>query len=179
MNHLSESLSLILRRKDSRRVIIVSTLFFFLLLLLAQNGESSFSLLSFEALPWTQRLTLFIKSLFDVTSTFTPGTLILAILGSLIGAINISLGYTYMRIRGEAIVHSGLYSGVGLLLAFLGIGCAACGTALLSVIFGFFGFSAMLNVLPFEGQEIGYIGIIILLIATHALAKKVAAPLVC
>ena len=74
---------------------------------------------------------------------------------------------------------SGLYSGIGLMVAFLGIGCAACGTAFLSLVLGFFGFSAMLNVLPYQGQEIGYIGLIILCIATYSLAKKVTAPNVC
>lgn len=179
MKHLSESISLVFQRKDSRLVIIITTLVFFLLLLLVQNGKSAFALLSFDALPFFKRIGLFLGTLFDIKSTFSTGTLLLAILGSLLGAINLSLGYTYIRVRGEAIVHSGLYSGLGLVLAFLGIGCAACGTAFLSVILGFFGFSTMLNLLPFEGQEIGYIGLMILLVATYTLSKKVAAPLVC
>jgi hypothetical protein len=85
----------------------------------------------------------------------------------------------YVKVRGEVILKSGLYSGVGLLFAFLGIGCAACGTAFLSVLLSFFGFSAMLSVLPYQGQEIGYVGIIFLCIATYTLAKKVTAPNVC
>ena len=84
-----------------------------------------------------------------------------------------------MKIRGEVIIKSGVYSGIGLIFAFLGIGCAACGTAFLSVILGFFGFSTMLNVLPYQGQEIGYIGLIFLSIATYVLANKVMAPRVC
>lgn len=95
------------------------------------------------------------------------------------GGINISLAYTYVKIRGEAIVKSGLYSGFGLFLAFLGVGCAACGTAFLSVILGFFGFSAMIGALPYQGAEIGYIGLIFLCIATYSLSKKVTAPNVC
>lgn len=84
-----------------------------------------------------------------------------------------------MKVRGDLIIQSGLYSGLGLIFAFLGIGCAACGTALLSVVLSFFGFSTMLSVLPYKGEEIGYIGILILCIATYVLAQKVTAPNVC
>jgi len=96
-----------------------------------------------------------------------------------LGGINISLAYTYMRLRGQIILRSGLYSGIGVFMAFLGIGCAACGTALLSILLGFFGLSAMLNLLPYQGQEIGYIGLIFLSIASYSLAQKVSAPNVC
>lgn len=179
MKPLLDSLQLIATRKDSRFVIVVSTIIFLLLLLIVQNGKASLDMLSLESLSLLKRLSLFFSVFFDITSTFTAGALILATLGSLLGGINLSLAYTYIKMRGDMIIKSGLYSGMGLVLAFLGIGCAACGTAVLSVILGFFGFSAMLNLLPYQGQEIGYVGLIILCIATYTLAKKVASPNVC
>ena len=160
-------------------MIIISTIVFLLLLLAAQNGKASVEMLGLTSLPLLKRISLMFSIFFDITSTFTAGTLILATLGSLVGGINLSLAYTYIRIRGDMILKSGLYSGMGLILAFLGIGCAACGTAFVSVILGFFGFSTMLNLLPYQGQEIGYIGLLILCMATYALAKKVTAPNVC
>lgn len=179
MRHLVTSLTLIVRRKDSRLVIIIATLVFMALLLLVENGRAASEILSFDSISLGRRLSLAFATLFDIKNTFTAGALILAVLGSFLGGINLSLAYTYMRLRGEVILHSGLYSGIGLLFAFFGVGCAACGTALLSVILGFFGFSAMLNVLPYQGQEIGYIGLIFLCIATYTLAHKVAVPNVC
>lgn len=179
MKHLVTSLTLIVRRRDSRLVIILSTVIFLLLLLIAENGKAAYGFLSFDTMSFMRRLTFASSTLFDINNTFTSGALILAVLGSLIGGINLSLAYTYMRLRGEIILHSGLYSGIGLLFAFFGVGCAACGTALFSVMLGFFGFSAMLSVLPYQGQEIGYIGIIILCIATYTLAHKVSVPNVC
>lgn len=179
MKHLVTSLSLIVRRKDSRWVIIISTIIFASMLLVVENGKAASQIMSFEALPFLKRITLALSTLFDIKNTFTGGALILAILGSFLGGINLSLAYTYMRLRGAVLLHSGLYSGIGLLFAFFGVGCAACGTALLSVVLGFFGFSAMLNVLPYQGQEIGYIGLIFLCIATYTLSHKVAVPNVC
>lgn len=179
MKLLVSGLLLILSRKDSRAVIIISTVTLFFILLLVQNGEASFDILSFTVLSLTDRAILFLRTLFDIQNTFTTSSLLLATLGSLLAGINISLAYTYVRMRGEIILQSGLYSGLGLFLAFVGIGCAACGTALLSIILSFFGFSTMLSVLPYKGEEIGYIGLIILCIATYTLAKKVTAPNVC
>lgn len=179
MNHLVFGLSLILSRKDSRLVIILSSLAFFLLLLIVQNGMVSLQILSFETIPLFKRLLLALSTIFNISTTFTSGSVILATLGSLLGGINLSLAYTYLRTRGELILESGLYSGIGLVFAFLGIGCAACGTAFLSIILGLFGFSTMLNILPYKGQEIGYIGIIFLCIATYSLAKKVSQYNVC
>ncbi len=179
MKHLVSSLQLIFIRKDSRFVIITTTVLFLLLLLLVQNGSAAQNILGFEVLPPFKRFTLALATFFDIQNTFTISSLILATLGSLLGGINISLAYTYIRMRGEIVVKSGLYSGVGLFFAFLGIGCAACGTALLSVVLSFFGFSTMLSLLPYQGEEIGYIGLIFLCIATYTLAQKVALPNVC
>ncbi len=179
MKPLLSSLQLIVTRKDSRYVIIFATIIFLLLLLVVQNGGASLDMFGLTAIPFGRRLLLSLSVFFDIKSTFTGGTLILAVLGSLLGGINLSLAYTYIKMRGDMIVKSGLYSGMGLILAFLGIGCAACGTAVLSLLLGFFGFSAMLQLLPYQGQEIGYVGLIILCIATYTLAKKVSAPNVC
>ncbi|MFA6608707.1 MAG: hypothetical protein WCT07_02250 [Candidatus Paceibacterota bacterium] len=179
MQNLISGITLIIARKDSRLVIIVSTVIFFFLLLAAQNGVATKEVLNFEIIPIYKRLNLAFLTFFDIKNTFTSGSLILATLGSLLGGINISLAYTYLRLRGEIIMRSGLYSGIGLFLAFLGVGCAACGTALFSVMLGFFGFSAMLNLLPYQGQEVGYIGLIFLCFATYSLAQKIMAPNVC
>ncbi len=179
MKPLLDSLHLIVTRKDSRLVIIISTIVFLLLLLVVQNGKASLTMMSLDSLSFLKRMSLASLVFFDIKSTFTAGTLILATLGSLLGGINLSLAYTYIKIRGDMIVKSGLYSGFGLLLAFFGIGCAACGTAFLSVLLGFFGFSAMLNLLPYQGLEIGYVGLIILCMATYVLSKKVATPNIC
>jgi len=42
-----------------------------------------------------------------------------------------------------------------------------------------FGFSALITFLPYRGAEIGYLGLLVLCIATYSLAKKVTAPNVC
>lgn len=179
MKHIVNGISLVFSRKDSRIVLISSTIIFFLMLLLTENGKAAFSIFSFDSIPVIRQIVLFLKTLLDISDTFSLNSLILSVLGSLLGGINISLAYIYMKTRGEVIIKSGLYSGIGLFLAFIGIGCAACGTALMAVLLSFLGLSTMIHALPYQGQEIGYIGIIFLCMATYSLAIKVTAPTTC
>jgi hypothetical protein len=172
-------LGILFRRKDSIIVVAISSIIFFVLVLAIQNGKASMEAFSFFVLPFTKRLSLMFATLFDIKNTFSTSTLLLAILGSIIGGINISLAYTYMKMRGEVILKSGLFSGIGLFLAFLGIGCAACGTVFISVLLGFFGLSSVLHMLPYHGQEIGYLGLLVLVVSTYILSHKVAQPNVC
>lgn len=179
MEQISRGIALIFSRKDSRLIFILATLVFFILLLCVENGKSALTAMNFDTLNIFDRISLSIFTLFDITNTFSISSLILSTLGSLLGGVNISLAFTYMKTRGEIILKSGLYSGLGLFFAFLGIGCAACGTALFAVILSFLGLSTMIHTLPYEGQEIGYIGIIFLCMATYSLASKVTAPGTC
>ena len=179
MKQLADGLERIFVRRDSRYVLLVTTILFFLLLLLVQSGSTALMVLSFESAPFLKRIILAVTTFFDIPNTFSVGTFIISLLGSFLGGINMSLAYTYARERGEIILRSGLYSGIGLFFAFIGIGCAACGTALITVILSFFGLSAMLQLLPYQGQELGYIGIIILSMTTYALARRVSMPGTC
>lgn len=179
MEQVARGLGIVFSRRDSRLVLIGVTVVFFMLLLSVENGRAALYALSFDTLSLLKRMILSLNTLFDITDTFSTSSLLLSILGSLLGGINISLAYTYIKTRGELIIKSGLYSGLGLFFAFLGVGCAACGTALIGVLLSFLGLSTMIHVLPYQGQEIGYIGIIFLCMATYSLATKVTAPGAC
>lgn len=179
MKHLVRGLLLLTTRKDGLLVAGTCMIFCMIALFSFQNGKEALVMFSLDSFSFVKRFFLFLGVFFDFKSTFTVGSAMLALVGSFLGGINIALAYLYIKIRGERIFKSGLYSGLGLILAFLGVGCAACGTAFLSVILSFLGFSTMLEILPYKGQEIGYVGIVLLFVATYTLAKKVTAPLVC
>lgn len=179
MKKLIDSLHLIIRRNDSLAVMIVSACILFLGMLIIQNGRNAFDIFGFDMLPLGKRLFLATSTLFAIKGSLTYQALLIAALGSILGGVNISLAYTYFRLRGQVIVKSGLFSGFGIIFAFLGIGCAACGTAFVSLLFSFLGLSGVLYVLPFHGQEIGYFGIILVAVSTYVLSQKVMAPNVC
>lgn len=72
-----------------------------------------------------------------------------------------------------AIGSSGLASGA------LGIGCAACGSLVLSTVLSSFGAAGALALLPLQGEEFGILGTVLLLASVSLMSKKIAAPISC
>lgn len=154
MELLTSGISLVMERKDSRRIIIASAAALLLLLLLIRYGIAS-------------------------GNSWNGGALILATLGSFLGGINLALAYTHMRLHRDASKPDDLLGKIRWIQSILVVEGAILGIAFFSLLLGFLGFSSMLVSLPNQGQEVGHIGLIILLIATCTLARKVAAPNVC
>ena len=178
MKNFVKSLRIILAKKDSSRILFGSSVFFFLTVLLIEKAPNLVSVFS-QDFTITQKIVLSLTYLTDLQNSFTAGSIVLIVLGSILGGINLAFAYTYYKTRAKVLLRSNLYSGAGMFFAFLGIGCAACGTALLGTLLGLFGLSGVLGLLPFQGLEIGYLGLGVLLLATISLAKKVLAPNVC
>lgn len=111
-------------------------------------------------------------------TTFSRSVLLLTVV--LLG-INMALLIFYIRRRQEA---SGgktaqLASIGGVVSAVLGIGCAACGSVILTTILGLFGAGSLLLMLPFHGAEFGVLGIVLLLVSIGYLVKRINDPIVC
>jgi hypothetical protein len=67
----------------------------------------------------------------------------------------------------------------GIVFGVLGVGCASCGSVLLTSFFGTAATLGVLGVLPLKGLEFGLIGIAILLASVLHLSKKIADPETC
>ena len=67
----------------------------------------------------------------------------------------------------------------GLISGIFGIGCAACGTFILTSVLALFGATGFLAFLPLGGEEFGIIGIALLAYSIFLLLKKIDGPLVC
>jgi hypothetical protein len=59
------------------------------------------------------------------------------------------------------------------------VGCAACGSVILTAILATIGVGGLLLALPFKGAELGIIALGILFWSNYYLAKKINDPLVC
>ena len=60
----------------------------------------------------------------------------------------------------------------------LGVGCAACGSVILTAVLAGAG-STLLLLLPFGGAELGFLGIVLLLYAIVKMHKEIAKGSVC
>lgn len=111
-------------------------------------------------------------------SNFTlGGALIVVILSGLFG-VNISL--TLYLYRKQFSIQKGVATNIwGATLGILGVGCAACGSVILTSLLSLFGGVWLLSYLPLGGEEFGFIGIALLLYGTYSLSKKISSPMVC
>ena len=61
----------------------------------------------------------------------------------------------------------------------LGIGCAACGSFILTTALSSFGAAGALAILPLRGGEFGILSVVLLTLSLVLISKKIAAPLIC
>jgi len=112
----------------------------------------------------------------SINSTLASRLIIVIV--ALLAGINVSVLVFYFRKKFKLQKSAGL-GVIGVFTSFLGIGCTACGSVILSTIFGLGATAAVLNYLPLKGYEIGLFSIILLLVSTYNIIKKINNPVLC
>ena len=103
-------------------------------------------------------------------------------IAALFGA-NLAMMIYYFRLQRQLSGQAG-QAGVatslgGLASGFFGVGCAACGTFVLSPALSFVGASGLIAFLPFGGEEFGALGVGMLGFSLVLTAKKIGEPVAC
>lgn len=125
-----------------------------------------------------QKVSLFFASLSALSTNFSTLSRTVTIIVAVLFAVNTVLTVFYFRRRAALQREAGL-SVAGGLAGFLGIGCAACGSVILTSIFGIGATAAALNALPLRGQEFGLLSIAVLGASILLTVKKIDRQLVC
>ncbi len=123
----------------------------------------------------TNFLTAFLGSL---ETNFSPLSRTLTIISATLTGIQMSLLIYYLRQSARIQAEMGV-SFAGVATSLLGVGCASCGSVVLTSLIGFGSATTVLGILPFRGQEFGFVGITILLIAMNYTIKKINQPFTC
>ncbi|MBI1961542.1 MAG: hypothetical protein HYS45_02480 [Parcubacteria group bacterium] len=123
--------------------------------------------LSFWRLVWQS------PQFFAANETRTSAFIALAVI--ILSATNIAMLAYYLkwRIRTQRGMGVGI---AGIMVGLLGVGCAACGSIILSSIFGLGAAASFLGVLPFGGLEFGAAGILALLFSIRLLGRRIQNP---
>lgn len=112
----------------------------------------------------------------SLKTNFTVLSALATVLTALLFGINVSMVTYYVREKKRALKKQGVATGtVGLIVGILGIGCASCGSLLVSLI----GLGGALAVMPFGGQEFGVLGVLLLLFSVYTLLRTMSKPAVC
>lgn len=129
----------------------------------------------------TEKTAFMFSLLGSITTNFTVMSAISTILIAILFGANVALLLYYIgKVRvGRNIRTIGGAGLVGLLSGFLGVGCAACGTFILSSVLVLAGAGGVLTYLPFGGEEFGVVGVVLLVYSIYAVSKKIEAPNVC
>lgn len=129
---------------------------------------------------WIDKIWLPINLLGSIATNFSVFSATYTIVISLLLGIYIALLTFFIKKRVKDTKQSGVSTGFfGIASGVLGIGCAACGSFILTSILSVVGGSSLLLILPLQGQEFALIGIMLLTVSVYLLLKKIISPLVC
>ena len=149
----------------------------YLLVVWFQNTSLIFAMLTNPALPVRDAVRISVQLLAAALSDLSPLSMLYVLIFAGLLGINGSLLLFYFRMYRAApgaIAVSGI---LGSLAALLGFGCAACGSIFLSALLGTG--AGFLSFLPFAGEEIGWGGLLLLLISTIVLVRAINKPRIC
>ncbi|KND47149.1 MAG: hypothetical protein AB199_01815 [Parcubacteria bacterium C7867-004] len=102
----------------------------------------------------------------------------LLLISVFLSGLVIALAAFALRKRAQDVSAMGV-SGLGMLSAFVGIGCASCGSLVLSALIPIIGAGAFATLLPLGGLEFSILGILLLLISGYVLVRKIERSGVC
>ena len=126
----------------------------------------------------SDKLAILVALVGSIGTNFTVFSALTTIAIAALTGVNIAMIAYAFRLRqtGQGMTTASLG---GLTSGFLGIGCAACGTLVLSPALTFFGAGTLLALLPFGGEEFGALGVAMLALSLVLCARKIALPDTC
>ena len=151
----------------------------FVLAVWLPNIKLIVSVISSSSIPLITKIQLPINLLGSIGTNFTPLSATYTILIAVLFGIYIAMLIYFLKRRIKEVGQSGMATGfLGIASGVLGVGCAACGSFLLTS-FALVGTGGILTFLPLGGSEFGIIGVILLALAIYVTAKKIVDPQVC
>ncbi len=125
-----------------------------------------------------QKIHIYRESLGWFFSGNTTISQLLTLCTALLVGVNTALlaYYVSLRIRFQRVHGVGVFA---LIFGVLGVGCGACGSVILSSIFGLTVATGITGVLPLKGLEFSLLSIVILLGSIVYLARSMQRPLTC
>lgn len=126
----------------------------------------------------SQKFGLLQASLGAFHTNFNLFSRLLDITIALMFAVDVSLLVYYLKrkISLEKSVGTGI---VGIILGMIGVGCASCGSVILTSLLGLSTASSFISVLPMKGVEFGFLSIVLLGYSIYVLSRQIKDPLVC
>jgi len=121
--------------------------------------------------PLVDKIMLPVRLLASITTNFTPLSAAYTLVIAILSGVNVALIIELIRTR--ELFAGGALAGVsGIAAGTLGLGCAACGSLILTALIGTAGASAF-AFLPLGGSEFGILGVALVGYSTYLLSKQI------
>jgi len=162
---------------------IVAGLFVLIFATWLPNLGLVWQVVSSDSIPLPNKIEILTALVRSLGTNFTPFSGAVTIAMAVLFGANVALIVYYFRLRRTLVKHAG--SGViaasvgGLASGLLGVGCAACGTLILSPALTFLGAGTVITSLPFGGEEFGLLGVAMLVVSLIWGAKRIAELAMC
>jgi hypothetical protein len=129
--------------------------------------------------PFVSKIQLPLSLLGSIETNFTLLSATYTIVIAILFGIYIAMITYFLKRRIKEVGQGGVATGfLGIASGVLGVGCAACGSFLLTSL-TLVGAGGVLSFLPLGGSEFGIIGVVLLAVAVYMTAKKIVDPQVC
>lgn len=173
------NLNLIFKNRKYRDIYFFLIVFFSIIYFIIKNYSSAISVFNFKLFSLNEKIELFIRSIFNIDSLKDLWMLILIILFVLAIALFFTLAIALYKNSKQLSEGKSILSTIFIFISILGLSCASCGIGLLASLLSLFGATYLLNYFPLHGVEIGYLGVIFLMISNYFLLKRVKSPFTC
>lgn len=163
------------------RYVLLALIVVVLLLLVAiwlPNLSFLWYLFTDPTFSWTTRLGILSGSLATLQLNSTPLSRTILFTLVVLAGVNVSLFAYYLKHRLAMGREMGM-SLFGTMLGLVGVGCASCGSVVLSSMFGLAATAGFLALLPLRGLEFGLISIVLLVVSITLVSKKIMDPMAC
>ena len=134
-------------------------------------------------LPMADKVKILLALIGSLSTNFTVFSALCAIAIAILFGMNIAVTtYVFQEHRrlgsqsGQIVTATSLG---GLMSGLFGIGCAACGTFVLSPALAFLGAGTLVTALPFGGEEFGALGVGLLTLSLVMSVKRIGQPMLC
>ncbi len=130
--------------------------------------------------PFGAKLNLAVALLGGIRTNFSFLSASYTVAIAILFGMNIAMIGYYLKRKQTSLRRQEAMAGMGgMASGMLGVGCAACGSFLLSSFLSFAGASGALALLPLRGGEFGILSVILLGFSVALISRKIAEPLVC
>lgn len=127
-----------------------------------------------------ETLRLIVTLLGSITTNFSVLSAVYTILISVLFGLNVAMFLFFLRCRLGTPSGAGVATGfLGVVAGLLGVGCAACGSFLLSTVLAWIGAGALVTFLPLRGAELGFVAVLLLSVSIYLAARKITDSRTC